>query len=197
LLAIILGSGNKEESVVKLSQRILQSTNNNINQLGKLSVKQLMKFKGIGEAKAVSIVAALELGKRRKAEEILSRGRLYFSKDIYQYFYPLLCDLYYEEFWALFLNRSNKVIDKLKVSQGGLAATLVDAKIVYKEAIICLATSVVVCHNHPSGNPAPSSEDDLVTMKLCEGLKLLDMNLMDHVIVCEGGFYSYADAERI
>jgi DNA repair protein RadC len=197
LLAIILGSGNREESVVELSQRILRSTENNINQLGKLSVKQLMKFKGIGEAKAISIVAALELGKRRKAEDILNREKILFTKDIYHYFHPLLCDLHYEEFWALFLNRGHKIMDKVKISQGGVTATVVDAKIIYKEALIRLATSVVICHNHPSGNPRPSREDDLVTMKIKEGLKRLDMDLADHVIICDGSFYSYADEGRI
>ncbi|MDR0540829.1 MAG: DNA repair protein RadC [Dysgonamonadaceae bacterium] len=197
LLAIILGSGSKGESVVDLSQRILQSVNNNINQLGKLSVKQLMQFKGIGEAKAISIVAALELGKRRKAEEILRRERILFSKDVYEYFYPLLCDLYYEEFWALFLNRASKIIDKVKVSQGGVAATVVDAKIIYREALLRLATSVIICHNHPSGNASPSQEDNAVTLQLQRGLKFLDMDLKDHVIICDGKFYSYADEGRI
>jgi DNA repair protein RadC len=142
-------------------------------------------------------VAALELGKRRKAEDIINRERILFTKDIYQYFHPLLCDLCYEEFWALFLNRASKVIDKMKISQGGVAATTVDAKIIYKEAILRLATNVVICHNHPSGNPHPSSEDDLVTMKVKEGLKRLDMNLTDHVIICDGSYYSYADEGRV
>ena len=197
LLAIILGSGSREESVVDLSQRILLSVNNNINQLGKLSVKQLMQFKGIGEAKAISIVAALELGKRRKAEEILNRERILCSKDIYDYFHPMLCDLSYEEFWILFLNRASKIIDRLKISQGGVSATVVDAQIIYKEALLRLATSIVLCHNHPSGNPSPSSEDDSVTRQVQRGLKFLSMDLKDHVIICDGQFYSYADHDRI
>ena len=197
LVAIILGSGSREESVVDLSQRILLSVNNNINQLGKLSIKQLMQYKGIGEAKAISIVAALELGKRRKAEEIQNHERILFSEDIYEYFHPLLCDLYYEEFWVLFLNRASKVIDKLKISQGGVSATIVDAKIIYMEALLRLTTSVVLCHNHPSGNPSPSSDDDSVTARLRQGLKFLDMDLKDHVIICDGKFYSYADHHRI
>ena len=197
LVAIILGSGSREESVVNLSQRILQSVNNNINRLGKLSIKQLMQFKGIGEAKAISIVAALELGKRRKAEEIRNRESILFSRDIYEYFHPLLGDLCYEEFWVLFLNRASKVIDKLKVSQGGVSATIVDAKIIYKEALLRLATGVALCHNHPSGNPSPSSDDDKITVQLQRGLKFLDMDLRDHVIVCDGQFYSYADENRI
>ena len=197
LLAIILGSGSREESVVELSQRILQSVNNNINQLGKLSIKQLMQFKGIGEAKAISVVAALELGKRRKAEEIRNRERILFTKDIYDYFHPLLCDLCYEEFWVLFLNRASKIIDKLKISQGGISATVVDDKIIYKEALLRLATSIVLCHNHPSGNPSPSSEDDNVTRQVQRGLKFLGMDLRDHVIICDGQFYSYADSDRL
>jgi DNA repair protein RadC len=197
LLAIILGSGNREETVVNLSQRILQSVSHNLNQLGKLSVKQLMNFKGIGEAKAIGIVAALELGKRRKSEDVLHRQQIQISKDVYKYFYPLLCDLYHEEFWVLFLNRASKVIDKVKISQGGIAATIVDERIIYKEALLCVSSSVIVCHNHPSGQPLPSSEDDAVTVKLQRGLKFLDMNLKDHVIVGDGQYYSYADAGRI
>ncbi|MDR2682378.1 MAG: DNA repair protein RadC [Dysgonamonadaceae bacterium] len=197
LLAIILGSGSRGESVVDLAQRILQSTNNNINQLGKLSVKQLMQFKGIGEAKAISIVAALELGKRRKAEEVLHRQRILFSKDVYEYFHPLLCDLYYEEFWVLFLNRASKVIDKLKISQGGIASTIVDAKVIYREALLRSATGIVLCHNHPSGHPEPSKEDDEVTVRVQRGLKFLDMYLQDHVIICDGKYYSYADEGRV
>ncbi|MDR2804048.1 MAG: DNA repair protein RadC [Dysgonamonadaceae bacterium] len=197
LLAIILGSGSREESVVDLSQRILQSVNNNINQLGKLSVKQLMQFKGIGEVKAISIVATLELGKRRKAEEVRRSERILSSMDVYEYFSPLLCDLYYEEFWVLFLNRASKVIDKMKISQGGIAATIVDAKIIYRAALMHLATSIILCHNHPSGQASPSSEDDAVTVQLQRGLKFLDMDLKDHVIVCDGKFYSYADEGRI
>jgi DNA repair protein RadC len=197
LLAIILGSGNQEESVVKLSQRLLQSNDNNLNQLAKLSVKQLMEWKGIGEAKAIGIVAALELGKRRQAETITERKKIRATSDIYALFYPLLCDLPHEEFWALFLNAKSGIIDKMKISQGGVAATIVDPKIIYKEALLRLASSVILCHNHPSGNPLPSHQDDAVTMRLCEGLKILDMHLSDHVILGEGSFYSYADEGRI
>jgi DNA repair protein RadC len=197
LLAIVIGSGNKEESVIQLAQRILQSVNNDINLLGKFSVKQLMEFKGIGEAKAIGIVAALELGKRRKAAEVLSREKITCSKDIYHYFYPLLCDLFYEEFWILFLNRANKIIDKLKISQGGVSETVVDTKIIYKESLSRLTSNVVLCHNHPSGNLNPSKQDDWITTKIREGLKMLDINLIDHVIVCDGKFYSYADEGRI
>jgi DNA repair protein RadC len=197
LLAIILGSGSREESVVDLSQRILQSVHNNVNQLGKLSIKQLTQFKGVGEAKAIGIVAALELGKRRKAEEALRSDKILSSKDVYEYFHPLLCDLYHEEFWVLFLNRASKVIDKMKISQGGIAGTVVDAKIIYREALLRLSSGLILCHNHPSGNASPSPEDDSVTARLKQGLQLLDMHLRDHLILCDGRYYSYADEGRM
>jgi DNA repair protein RadC len=198
LLAIIIGSGNQEESAVDLSQRILQAANNNINQLGKFSVKHLINnFKGIGEAKAVSIVAALELGKRRQSEDILNRERIRNSQDIYDFFHPILRDLPYEEFWTLFLSRSHQIIDKLKISQGGVSGTLVDVKIIYKEAVARLASGIVLCHNHPSGVAIPSTNDDSITAKIREGIKLLDMTLIDHLIVCDGNFYSYSDHGRL
>ena len=198
LLAIIIGSGNTEESVVELSRRILLFVDNKINLLGKLSIKQLItNFKGIGEAKAVSIVAALELGKRRNAEDVTNKRNISCSKDIYNYFHPILCDLPYEEFWVIFLNRSNHIIDKLKISQGGVSETIVDSRIIYKEAISRLASSVVICHNHPSNNTKPSQPDDNITRKIKKGIELLDMSLLDHVIVCDGQYYSYADNRRL
>jgi DNA repair protein RadC len=198
LLAIVIGSGSKEESVVELSQHILRSVNNNINQLGKSSVKYLISnFKGIGEAKAISIVAALELGKRRQVEPILKKNKITCSKDIYRYFYPMLCDLPYEEFWALFLNNYNLVIDRFKISQGGVSETVVDGKIIYKEAVLHLASKVAFCHNHPSGNPMPSQRDDAVTLSLRRGIELLDIKFLDHVIIADNKFYSYADERRM
>jgi DNA repair protein RadC len=157
----------------------------------------ISNFKGIGEAKAISIVAALELGKRRKAEEITRQNKILCSKDIYNYFHPLLCDLPYEEFWALFLNKGNKIIDRVKISQGGVSETVVDGKLIYKEAIVRLVSQVVLCHNHPSGNPQPSPQDDAVTMRLKSGFNLLDINLIDHIILSDGKYYSYADELRI
>ncbi|MCL1934472.1 MAG: DNA repair protein RadC [Candidatus Azobacteroides sp.] len=197
LLAIILRSGTKDETVVELSQRILQSFENDLNRLGKISADYLMSnFKGIGEAKAIGIIAALELGKRRKAEEA-SRKKIICSLDIYNYFYPFLCDLQYEEFWALFLNRSSRIIDRFKVSQGGTSETIVDGKLVYKEALTRLASFVVLCHNHPSGNHLPSSHDNTVTHRIKAGLELIDMRLVDHVILTDGKYYSYADEGKI
>ena len=198
LLAIILRSGTKEETVVELSQRILQSFENDINRLGKVSANHLMSnFKGIGEAKAIGIIAALELGKRRKAEDIGNRKKIICSIDIYNYFYPFMCDLPHEEFWALFLNRSNRIIDRFKVSQGGVSETVVEGKLIYKEAIARLTSFVVLCHNHPSGSHLPSPQDNRVTQQIKKGLELLDMHLLDHIIFTEGKYYSYADNGQI
>jgi DNA repair protein RadC len=198
LLAIIIGSGSKKETVVELSQRILQSANNDIKLLGKMSIKHLMtNFKGIGEAKAISIVAALELGKRRQAAEFTGKKQISCSCDIYHLFHPLLCDLYYEEFWALFMNRSFGIIDKLKIGQGGVSEVLVDTKLIYKGALERLATYIALCHNHPSGNILPSRQDDEITMRIKKGIELLGMTLTDHVVLCDGNYYSYADEGRI
>jgi DNA repair protein RadC len=198
LLAIIIASGNKEETVVELSQRILQSAKNDVNLLGKMSIRQLMtNFKGIGKAKAISIVAALELGKRRKMSETTEKKKITCSIDIYNFFHPLLCDLYYEEFWALFLNRSLRIIDKIKIGQGGVTEVSVDTRLIYKEALTQLATNVVLCHNHPSGNTHPSRQDDEITMKIKKGVEILDMSLTDHVIISDKNYYSYADEGKI
>ena len=198
LLAIILRSGTRDETVVELSQRILQSFENDLNRLGKASANHLMaNFKGIGEAKAIGIIAALELGKRRKAEDFNTRKKIICSMDIYNYFYPVLCDLQHEEFWALFLNHSNRVIDRLKISQGGISETTVEGKFIYKEAVTRLATFVVLCHNHPSGNRLPSLQDNTVTQRIKKGLELLDMHLLDHVILTDGRYYSFADEGKI
>lgn len=198
LLAIIIGSGNREETVVELAQRILAKANNNINELGKLSVKELVsQFKGIGKAKAISIVAALELGKRRKVEDVKSQNRIRFSKDIFDYFHPILGDLYHEEFWALYVNRANKIIAKVKISQGGVSETVVDSKLIYREAINRLASGVAICHNHPSGNNKPSHQDDMITMKIKRGIEMLDMTFLDHIILCDACYYSYADEGRL
>jgi len=198
LLAVILRSGNNDETVVELSQRILQSFGNDLNRLGKISANYLMSnYKGVGEAKAVGIVAALELGKRRKAEDIHKRKKISCSLDIYNYFYPLLCDLPHEEFWALFLNRSNRIIDKFKISQGGITETVVDGKLIYKEALAHLASFVVLCHNHPSGSSMPSSHDNTITQRIKKGLEAVEVHLLDHIILSDGTYYSFADEGRI
>jgi len=198
LLAIILRSGTINETVVELSQRILKFYENDLDRLGKVSAHQLMsEFKGVGEAKAVAIIAALELGKRRKEENVKSPTRIVCSLDIYNYFYPMLCDLPHEEFWALFLNRSCRVLGRYKVSQGGISQTVVEGKIIYKEAISYLASSVILCHNHPSGNHLPSPQDNVITMQIKKGVELIDMHLLDHVILIGGNYFSYADQGKI
>lgn len=198
LLAIIIGSGSKKETAVELAQRILNAAENDINLLGKFSIKDLVsQFKGIGTAKAISIVASLELGKRRKIKKIVNKKKISCSRDIYEYFHPILGDLCYEEFWALYLNRANRIIDKIKISQGGVSETVVDSRLVYKNAIDKLASGVVICHNHPSGNIQPSNQDNAITLKIKRGVEMLDMSFLDHIIVCDGRYYSYADEGRL
>lgn len=193
LIAIIIGSGNLEESAVELSRRILQSANNNLNILGKFSVADLQKFKGIGEAKAIGIVAALELGRRRKKDDVPRKQQIQSSNDVFEIFQPALCDLPHEEFWVLMLNRSNRVIDKLRVSQGGVSGTVTDIRLILKPAIEKLASSVILCHNHPSGNIKPSDNDVSITKKAKEAAKFMDIAVLDHLIICEKNYYSFAD----
>ncbi|MGX7668010.1 RadC family protein [Flavobacterium pedocola] len=193
LLAILIGSGSRNESAVQLSQRILSSVDNNLNALGKLPVKQLTQFKGIGEAKAISIVAATELGRRRKAEEAVTLFKITSSKTVFELMQPLLGELPHEEFWVVFLNNSNKVIYKSQISKGGITGTVVDTRIIYKTALEHHATSIVLVHNHPSGALVASEADKQVTRKLKEAGKHLDISVLDHVIVTEKAYFSFAD----
>jgi DNA repair protein RadC len=193
LIAIIIGSGNADESAVELSRRILRTVENNLNFLGKLSVEDLKKFKGIGEAKAIGIVAALELGRRRKKEEILEKQQIQSSIDVFEIFYPLLCDIPHEEFWVLLLNRSNKVIESLRISQGGVSGTVIDLRLILKPAIEKLASGIVLCHNHPSGNLKPSENDLAITKKVKEAATVMDFSVIDHIIVCDRKYFSFAD----
>lgn len=198
LLAILIGSGSKNETAVQLSQRILSSVDNNLNALGKLSVKELIGgFKGIGEARAITIISALELGKRRNISEPLQRTAIRSSRDVYLLFHPILCDLPYEELWIALTNRSNKVIEKVKISQGGTGETTADLRLILKAAIHALATGIVLCHNHPSGNIRPSRQDDALTLNLQRSAKLIDINLLDHIVLTDGSYYSYADEGQL
>lgn len=198
LLGILIGSGNKKETAVELAQRILHSTENNLNTLGKLAIKELIKnFNGIGEAKAITIVAALELGKRRKLSEIVVQPQITSSETVYQIFHPILADLKHEEVWVLLLNRANKILKKIQVSKGGVAGTIVDIRLIMKEAIDSLASAMILCHNHPSGNSNPSGDDDKITHKLKEAGQIMDIRLLDHIIVCDHTYYSYLDKGRI
>jgi DNA repair protein RadC len=193
LIAIIIGSGSPKETAVELSKRILASTGNNLNELGKLGVKELMKFKGIGQAKAISIVSALELGKRRKISEIIEKKQIGSSKDVYELFVSTLGDLHHEEFWILYLNRSNRIIHQAKISQGGVSGTVIDVRIILKHAIDKLASGIILCHNHPSGNIKPSQNDIEITKKLREAGSVMDISVLDHLIVCDGKYFSFAD----
>lgn len=198
LLGILIGSGNKSETAVELSQRILHSVSNNLNTLGKLEIKDLIKdFKGIGEAKAITIVAALELGKRRKLSEALVSPQITSSKDVYDIFHPILADLKHEEVWVLFLNRANKVVKNIQISKGGLTATVVDIRLIMKEGIQTLASAMVLCHNHPSGNTHPSDDDDQITKRLKDAGHIMDIRLLDHIIICDNSYYSYMDTGRL
>lgn len=194
LLAILIGSGNKNETAVELSQRILFFVKNNLNSLGKLSINDLIQnFNGIGEAKAITIIAALELGKRRKLSDSEKQQRILLSKDVYNIFQPILGDLRHEESWVLLMNSSNKILKKILASKGGITGTVIDIRLIIKEAIENLATNIVLVHNHPSGSTKPSEEDNIVTKKLKDACNLLDIYLMDHVIICDDDYYSYRD----
>jgi len=197
LIAILIASGNTTETAVELSKRILNSVNNNLNELSKLSITNLTTFKGIGEAKAISIIAALELGRRRKETEIIKSEKLTTSATVYKFFRPLFLDLPHEEFWVLFLNRSNGIIKKELISRGGVAGTFVDTKIIFKAAIENLASSIILCHNHPSDNNKPSEQDIQLTKKIKEAGRLLEIPVLDHLIVCESGYFSFADEGMI
>lgn len=197
LLAILIGSGSKNESAVELMRKVLNNYHNSLNELGKTSIEELCKFKGIGTAKAVTLLAASELGKRRKEEGPGERTQIRSAQDVYQLLYPLMCDLPIEECWVLLLNQASKVIDKVKIGQGGLASTQVDIRCILREALLKRAVALILCHNHPSGNIRPSKEDDRLTETLQQAAKLLNIRLLDHVVVTDGNYYSYADEGRI
>ena len=193
LLAILIGSGSRNESAVQLCQRILASTNNNLNQLGKLSIAQLTQFKGIGEAKAITIAAALELGRRRRSEEAVEFTKITSSKAVFEIMQPIIGELPHEEFWVLYLNNSNKVIYKSQLSKGGITGTIVDIRLIFKTVFENNATAIILTHNHPSGKLMASEQDIQVTKKIKLAAQQLDVNLLDHIIVTENGFYSFND----
>lgn len=193
LIAILLGSGNRDETAVELGKRILNSVDNNLDSLGKLDLAQLQKFKGVGEAKAISIAAALEVGRRRKSSEIKKRPKINSSQLAYEMVYEVLADLPHEEFWVLLLNRANQLIDKINISKGGVSGTVADVKLIFKPAIERLASGIIVCHNHPSGNLKASEADLRLTKKVVEAGKTLDIMVLDHLIVGHGNYLSLAD----
>ncbi|MBC2846585.1 RadC family protein [Winogradskyella flava] len=193
LVAILIGSGSREESAVDLCKRILASVDNNLNALGKLSIKQLMEFKGIGEAKAITIAAALELGRRRRLEDEVILDKVESSHSVYKVMQPILGELPHEEFWILHLNNSNKIIHKNQLSKGGITGTLVDVRLVLKNALETGATALILCHNHPSGTLKPSQADKDITQKLKMAAQSLDIKVLDHLIVTDKAYFSFAD----
>ncbi|RKE90971.1 RadC family protein [Ichthyenterobacterium magnum] len=193
LIAILIGSGNRQESAVALSKRILASVDNNLNELGKLSIKQLMAFKGIGEAKAISITAAMELGRRRRGEEALKKSKITSSTSVFELMQPIIGELPHEEFWIIYLNNSNKVIQKNQLSKGGITGTLVDVRLVLKNALEVGATGLILAHNHPSGTLKPSAADKQITNKLKNAGENLDIKVLDHLIITEKAYFSFAD----
>ena len=193
LIAILIGSGNREETAVDLAKRILNSVGNNLNQLAKLNVDNLCTFKGIGEAKAISIITALEVGKRRRLEKALENPLINSSKAVFNIMQPLIADLLHEEFWIIFLNNSNKIIHKQQMSKGGITGTVVDTRIIFKKAIELSAVGVILCHNHPSGKKEPSMADKNLTKKIQSAGKTLDIKVLDHLIITQNDYFSFAD----
>ncbi len=193
LIAILIGSGSRSESAVELSKRILLSVDNNLNELGRLSIKQLMQFKGIGEAKAVTIAAALEIGRRRRGEEAQRIDKINSSKDAFEILQPIMGELEHEEFWILYLNNSNKVLLKAQLSKGGITGTLVDVRLIMKQSLELGAVGIILAHNHPSGTLKPSAADKEITQKIKKASESLDIKVLDHLIVTQKNYYSFAD----
>lgn len=193
LLAILIGSGSRNESAVELCQKILGKAGNNLNELGRFSVKDLMENKGIGEAKALTIVAALELGRRRRAEEALEKKKISSSSSVFELMQPVVGELPHEEFHIIYLNNSNKVIDRYPLSKGGITGTLVDIRLAFKQALQLGATATILVHNHPSGNLNPSAADKQLTQKFKTAGESLDIKVLDHIIITEKSYYSFAD----
>ena len=194
LIAILIGSGSRNESAVDLSKRILSSVNNNLNHLSKLSIEELMQFNGIGEAKAITIITALELGKRKHFENTETACKISSSKQAFRMMQPVIGDLQHEEFWVVFLNNSNTVLSKQQISKGGLNATLVDVRLIYKRALELAAIGIILFHNHPSGKLTPSLSDKNLTIKIKNGGSALDIKVFDHLIITEKSYFSFADA---
>ncbi len=193
LLGILIGSGNTEESAVALMQRILAAAGNDLNTLGKWEVRDFARFKGMGPAKSITVMAALELGKRRKLQERQERAVIRSSQDIYELFHPLLCDLPTEEFWVLLLNQAARVIDKVRISRGGIDQTTADVRAILREALLQRATQLVLVHNHPSGNVQPSAEDRRLTQQVQQAARVMNIRVLDHLVVTDGRYYSFND----
>ena len=197
LLAILIGSGTPGVSAVELMQTVLNGCHNNLNTLGKRTIRQLMEYKGIGEAKAITILAACELGKRRQAEHPEERPRLETATKIYHHMHSKMQDLDVEEFWVLLLNQNHQLIKEMKIAHGGISEVSVDIRIIMREALFCNATIIAACHNHPSGSLTPSKADDRLTISIKEAANLMRLKLLDHVIITDGCYYSYHEQGKI
>jgi DNA repair protein RadC len=193
LLAILIRSGGKDESAVDLARKILMAAGNNLRELGRLSVNDLVRHKGMGPAKSVAIVAALELGRRRGKADLQDKMRIAGSQDVFLLFQPILGDLAHEEFWILLLNRANRVIDNIRISQGGISGTVIDVRIILKHALDRLASAMILCHNHPSGNLKPSEADKKITSKIGVSSRTMDLQLLDHLIIADNSYFSFSD----
>lgn len=193
LIAILIGSGNLDETAVELSRRILSAVDHNLNELGRKNIDFLKAFNGIGEAKAVSIAAALELGKRRKEAEVFNKNKITGSKDAADFFFPMLGDLNHEEFWVMLLNRGNKIIDTFMISQGGISGTVIDVRLILKSALEKMASSIILCHNHPSGTMQASDADMKITRKIKNAAEIMDIAVLDHLIIGQNNYLSFAD----
>ena len=196
LLAILIGSGSTKESAVDLMKRILNDCNNSLNTLGKKSINDLCQYNGVGPAKAITILAACELGKRRQMESPEERPDLGTATNIYNHMHPVMQDLDVEEFWALMLNQNYRLIKKVRIAHGGITETTVDIRIIMREAVQCNATQLAVCHNHPSGNSTPSEQDDILTRSIMQACNVMNIHFLDHVIVTDGVYYSYHEKGR-
>jgi DNA repair protein RadC len=193
LIAILIGSGNHNETAVELGRRILNSAGNDLNALGRKGIDYLKSFKGIGEAKAVTVAAALEIGNRRREAQVFVRKKITCSKDAAEFFTPLLEDLDHEEFWVILLDRGNKIIDHIIISQGGISGTIIDVRIILKKALSLLASSLILCHNHPSGTMEASEADRKITRKIKNAAELMDISVLDHIIIGQKNYLSMAD----
>ena len=197
LLAILVGSGSTKEDAVTLMRHILADCNNNLNTLGKLTIRDLCKYNGVGEAKAITILAACELGKRRQSGKPEERPDLGTATLIYNYMHPQLQDLDVEEFWLLLMNQNHRLIKQIRISHGGITETAVDIRIIIREAVLANATILAICHNHPSGSLRPSSMDNDLTTSIQRACQLMRIKFLDHVIITDGAYYSYCETGRV
>ena len=197
IIAILIGSGTKNQSALELSRQLLFASKNNLYELGKLSLDEITRIKGIGNAKAIMIIAALELGRRRKYADPADKVHVRSSKDIFEFYQPILADLPHEELWVMLLNRSNRMIENIRISKGGVSGTVIDSRIILNRALARLASGIIICHNHPSGNPEPSKADIAITDKIESAAKTMDIRLIDHIIIADTEYYSFSDDGKI